>query len=149
MKCTIKNYVGALALLLGSQLSAQYNLNVVVNNLYPTGNVYIGLFNKKETFPKPDKQYLLIKMKPGAGTGKSNSGMAIFKNLPKGDYAIALFQDKNGNGKVDKNLLGVPTEGIGFSNNFRPTITVPVFNDAKFNLSSNKTIQIKLIPKLL
>jgi uncharacterized protein (DUF2141 family) len=37
-----------------------------------------------------------------------------------GWYAVALFHDENSNGHLDTNLLGIPTEGYGFSGN--PTI---------------------------
>ena len=56
-------------------------------------------------------------------------------DLPPGTYAAASFHDANDNGKFDKNLVGWPLEGFGFSNNaqvsfFRP----PSFADASFTL---------------
>lgn len=39
-----------------------------------------------------------------------------FPGLPAGDYAVQLYHDENGNGKVDMNVVGVPQEGYGFSN---------------------------------
>jgi uncharacterized protein (DUF2141 family) len=56
-------------------------------------------------------------------------------DLPPGTYAAAAFHDANDNGKFDKNLLGWPLEGFGFSNNahvsfFRP----PSFAAASFKL---------------
>ena len=56
-------------------------------------------------------------------------------DLPPGTYAAATFHDANGNGKFDKNLLGWPLEGFGFSNDahvsfFRP----PSFAAASFTL---------------
>jgi uncharacterized protein (DUF2141 family) len=43
----------------------------------------------------------------------------VLTNLDPGQYAIILFHDENGNGKLDRNALGVPTEPYGFSNNVR------------------------------
>jgi uncharacterized protein (DUF2141 family) len=40
----------------------------------------------------------------------------------QGVYAAFAFHDGNGNGKVDANLVGVPTEGFGFSNDIRPQV---------------------------
>jgi len=40
-----------------------------------------------------------------------------FPNLPGGTYAVMVMHDANGNGKLDTNLIGMPTEGYGFSNN--------------------------------
>lgn len=36
-------------------------------------------------------------------------------DLPAGSYAIALYQDRNRNQKLDTNLLGIPNEPYGFS----------------------------------
>ncbi|MGB4857889.1 MAG: DUF2141 domain-containing protein [Dokdonella sp.] len=40
-----------------------------------------------------------------------------FTNLPAGKVAVMAMHDKNGNGKLDSNFMGMPTEGYGFSNN--------------------------------
>ena len=40
----------------------------------------------------------------------------IFAGLPPGDYAVAAFHDADGNGELGTNILGIPTEGYGFSN---------------------------------
>jgi putative ABC transport system permease protein len=56
-----------------------------------------------------------------------------FEDIPWGTYAVFLFHDENGNGTVDHNFLGIPTEPLGFSN-FKPGILtgVPTFDDLKF-----------------
>ena len=41
------------------------------------------------------------------------------ENLAYGQYAIAVYHDKNKNGKLDTNMLGIPLEEYGFSNNAR------------------------------
>ena len=40
-----------------------------------------------------------------------------FKDIPFGIYAVAIYHDINSNGKLDRNSLGIPTEGYAFSNN--------------------------------
>ena len=40
-----------------------------------------------------------------------------FTGLPSGKVAVAAMHDENGNGKLDSNFMGMPTEGYGFSNN--------------------------------
>ncbi len=50
-------------------------------------------------------------------------------DLPPGKIAIRLFQDEDGNGKLNRNLVGVPTEGYGFSG--KPSMMgPPSFADA-------------------
>ncbi|MEH3107784.1 MAG: DUF2141 domain-containing protein [Sphingomonas fennica] len=61
----------------------------------------------------------------------ADAGALAFENLPSGDYAVALFHDANGNGRLDT-ALGIPREGFGFSRN--PTILFgpPRFAAARF-----------------
>src|SRR5690606_22791100 len=40
-----------------------------------------------------------------------------FEELPPGRYAVQVLHDANDNGKLDTNIVGMPTEGYGFSNN--------------------------------
>jgi uncharacterized protein (DUF2141 family) len=69
-----------------------------------------------------------------------------FTDIPFGEYAIAVFQDKNQNQKIDKNLVGYPTEPFGFSKNFKPKFSEPEFSDCNVVISpTTNTFTIKLI----
>lgn len=62
-----------------------------------------------------------------------------------GDYALVVFHDANANGKLDLGLFGIPIEGFGFSNNFRPLIHAPSFDEVKFTASAGDTrLRIRL-----
>lgn len=39
-----------------------------------------------------------------------------FTSIPFGEYAMLIFHDENGNGKLDRNFAGKPKEAYGFSN---------------------------------
>ena len=67
-----------------------------------------------------------------------------FSNLAKSSYAILVHQDLNENGLLDKSIMGIPQEPIGFSNN--PTIMFgpPDFDDVLVAFTENKKISIKL-----
>lgn len=59
--------------------------------------------------------------------------------LPKaGTYAIAVYHDEDGDRKVTKSGLGIPTEGYGFSNDALAKIGPPKFDDVKFTAGSDK-----------
>jgi uncharacterized protein (DUF2141 family) len=77
----------------------------------------------------------------------SASRIVRFKKLfiQQGEYAIALYHDKNNNAVCDSNFFGIPTEGFGFSNNVRPFLSAPSFRKAKINLVEDTTIFIWLI----
>lgn len=38
-------------------------------------------------------------------------------SLPAGTYGVQVMHDENDNGKLDTNVMGIPVEGYGFSNN--------------------------------
>jgi len=62
-----------------------------------------------------------------------NSVSYSFKDLTPGRYAVAVVDDENGNGKLDSNFLGIPTEGFGFSNDLH-LMRKPTFEEASFQL---------------
>lgn len=66
--------------------------------------------------------------------------------LPPGVYAAQVFQDENDNHKVDRNVLGVPKEGVGFSNDAPIKLKAPSFKDAAFahDAEDADPIRIKL-----
>ena len=69
-----------------------------------------------------------------------------FSGLKPGTYAVAVVDDENGDHKLNRDLLGIPQEGFGVSNN--PTVSVktgiPKFNDASFLLKQSSTIRISM-----
>jgi uncharacterized protein (DUF2141 family) len=98
------------------------------------GSLFIAIFRATDDFPVFGKQYKGIVKEV---EGKSQN--YTFDNLPEGEYALAIYQDENRNKILDKNLLGIPTEIYGFSNNARSTFSAPSFQEAKFKL--NKDLQ--------
>jgi hypothetical protein len=59
----------------------------------------------------------------------------VFTNLSYGRYGISLYHDENANGKMDKNLMGIPKEADGFSNNAKGFFGKP---DFKFDRAAGK-----------
>ena len=104
------------------------------------GYVIISLYINPKTFPKDGSQYKRVKVKV-----KQSSVKHTFKNLPTGYYAVGTYHDKNNDNKCNLNFIGAPTEGYGFSRNFRPKFSAPTFDDVKFNLKNKYVSTIKLI----
>jgi len=73
---------------------------------------------------------------------KGRRGECAFAGVPAGDYAVTLFHDENKNGKFDKNFIGYPLEGYGFSNNVAPQFKAPSFDETKFHYDGSGTKQI-------
>jgi uncharacterized protein (DUF2141 family) len=62
------------------------------------------------------------------------------EDLAYGQYAIAVYHDKNKNGKLDTNLLGIPTENYGFSNNARGKFGPASWDQAKFLVKDRSAV---------
>jgi uncharacterized protein (DUF2141 family) len=61
-----------------------------------------------------------------------------FTDLPPGTYAVRVMHDENDNGELDKNFMGLPTEGYGFSNNSQVKRRVR-FDEAQFAVANDDT----------
>ncbi len=67
-----------------------------------------------------------------------------FKQLAPGQYAVAVMQDVNLNKKVDTNFVGIPKEAWGVSNNVRPGLRAPKFNEAMIQIGEQGTQTIMI-----
>jgi uncharacterized protein (DUF2141 family) len=119
----------------------------------PDGTILIGLYDSLESFTRAiklsDKEGFLNDPNRFAAVAlranAAKKSAVVFTNLDPGQYAIILFHDENGNGKLDTNAWGVPTEPYGFSNNVRGLLSPPAFEKAVMQINSDKAVRIVLI----
>jgi uncharacterized protein (DUF2141 family) len=58
--------------------------------------------------------------------------------LPKtGVYALAVYHDEDGDRGIDRSAIGIPTEGVGFSNNPRLILSIPSFRSVRLSVPRN------------
>ena len=128
------------SLLLGEQsLPSSGTLIVTVTNIKDNkGNISIGIYNNKNSFPN-DK--LVLK-----GDYVKSQGGAISDtfSLSQGSYAIAVYQDKNENKKLDKSIVGAPQEPYGFSNNIYKSFGRPYYEKSLIKINTNDTTSISI-----
>jgi len=77
---------------------------------------------------------------------KGDSVSVTFPAVPYGTYAIKVFQDLNGDGKLKTGFMGAPEEPWGFSNDATGFMGPADFSDAKFELDAPElelTIHLK------
>ncbi len=123
--------VGATAIGASAEDAAALNsIKVVVVGLHSNeGEVDCALFGSAEGFPGGSgKAMKTTKSKIGNG-----QGVCTFSGVDPGDYAVSVFHDENGNGKLDTNFLGMPKEGVGASNDAAGHFGPPKFDDARFS----------------
>ena len=103
------------------------DVSVVVKNVASSTGFVRGALCDKETFLKTCAQ---------TASEKANGDKVtlIFKNVPVGKYAFNAYHDENANGKMDRNLIGIPTEGYAFSRDARGRRGPPLFDDAAFEV---------------
>jgi uncharacterized protein (DUF2141 family) len=58
--------------------------------------------------------------------------------LPWGRYAARAFHDEDGDGSLDTNLFGVPSEPFGFSNDASARFGRPDFDAAAFRFAASR-----------
>jgi uncharacterized protein (DUF2141 family) len=105
------------------------------------GSLYVGVYKSEADFMKEEKA-CLKKIIPVATAGNLDLDVS---ELGPGTYAISCFHDVNDNGKLDTNLLGIPSEPYGFSNNARPKFRAPNWSETKFEVKTGGSrISIRL-----
>lgn len=113
-------------------------LKIIVTNINTLkGSIEVGIFNNSKTFLKKDE-----KNKSYFKKVTNDTIIFILPNLRKDSYAISLYHDINSDKKCNLNFIGKPIEPYGFSNNYKPRLFKPSFDDCKINAYKNMTIRI-------
>ena len=115
------------------------NLTVRLTDAPADGTLVFQVYDAADTFGDlrdPAQQIPL----PARGDGNY-----LLENVVEGEIAVLVYLDKNANGILDKNFIGIPREMLGISNNYQPK-GPPSFSRASFNLSpaSEQAIEITM-----
>jgi uncharacterized protein (DUF2141 family) len=136
MKFLVASLV-TVVLFISNTITAQENLSItatVVNVTSDAGKVSFALYNKENFRVKP-LQAISSEIKEG-------KSIAVFTDIPDGEYTIICFHDKNDNNKIDFATNGMPLENYGASNNvmnFGP----PNYEEAKF-VVAEKSVRLEI-----
>ncbi|MDE0530464.1 MAG: DUF2141 domain-containing protein [Albidovulum sp.] len=104
------------------------DLTVEVNEIRSSsGRIYVAIHTAREDVNFPDMEGAVAGAWWLAIQGRQS---VAFLDLPAGTYAVSVFHDENGNGDLDTNLLGMPTEGYGFANDATGQMGPPEFEAA-------------------
>jgi uncharacterized protein (DUF2141 family) len=98
------------------------------------GKAMCALYSSADGFPgKAEKAVAKIKSDIAGG-----QAVCEFSAIAPGTYAVSVFHDENSNGKLDRNFIGMPKEGVGASNNAKGHMGPPKFDAAKFSFSGSR-----------
>ena len=93
----------------------------------PAGEISAGVFTAENQFPQPPVDRVTVP--PSAKTLR-----LTFLGLEPGEYAVGVYQDTNGNSRLDATVAREPTEPWGISNNPRPKDRPVAWDESKFTL---------------
>lgn len=117
--------------------AAKTDITVKIENISSEeGKVVVGLYTRDN--------FLKLPFKSTTGLIKDGKAIVTFTNVPKGEYAIVCFHDKNDNDQMDFEPTGMPKEDYGSSNNVLD-MGPPQWSDAKFLVEEEPVvIEIRL-----
>ena len=138
--------VGCLFLLAVWRVSAQENvIHAEIGGLRnDDGRVLCALFSSADGFPKDSGKAIAH----AAAVISKRRAVCEFPGVAAGVYAISVFHDANANGKLDTNLLGMPREGVGASNDAKGHFGPPKFDAAKFRFAGGR-LEMKITVQYL
>ena len=119
-------------LLLNSFPSFAAELSIKLDNPPESGIVEIQLYDSANAFSSQSNPIKTVRY------NLNDREFYIIENLSRGEYALRIYHDANGNERIDKNFIGIPIEPIGFSNRYTP-MAPPSFSRAAFIISENET----------
>jgi len=126
-----------IATIFASYLSAE-TLTVVIDNVETAdGFVMLRILQGEAEFKGEREAITSIQQRAVEG-----SITFSVSNLPDGEYAIQVMHDRNGNGKLDSNFVGIPSEPWAFSNNATGNMGPPKWDEVKFALTGEATQSI-------
>ena len=123
--------ISIIAVLASVAVSGQ-SLTLTVKDVeHVEGTLYVAIYMKKPLF--------------GFRVAVKDRTMTIpCKGIPAGTYAISLFQDENGNGKLDTGSFGRPLEKFGFINDAEGIMGAPSYEKCCFEFKRDTTVVIHL-----
>jgi uncharacterized protein (DUF2141 family) len=102
------------------------------------GTLNCRLFTDAASFP--DGEGVRTVRAPIDGT----QAACVFEGLAPGAYAVAVVHDENGNGRLDKNFVGIPSEGYGVSNNRTYAMASPKWDESRFTLAVREAAVLRV-----
>ena len=133
----------AAALALAGTAASAADLEVVVTGLSSAeGEARIAVHKRVAGVEFPGGGVVAATIRP-ASKGEIR---VVFVDLPPGDYAVATFHDADGDGKLGQNIVGMPTEGFGFSNGATGFMGPPSFDKAAVTLGTKDARVSVIVP---
>jgi uncharacterized protein (DUF2141 family) len=120
------------ALLLAAGGASAATVEVRVSGVSEKGSVKVAVCDRERFL----KQCAFSASAP-AQAGETT---VLVKGVPAGTWAVLAYQDENGNGELDRNLIGMPKEAYGFSRDARGKFGPPGFEEAAIEVGETPAV---------
>jgi uncharacterized protein (DUF2141 family) len=111
-------------------------LSLNVEGLKPKGQLMVLLFDAERSWNAKTGAVREIKRRVSAAKAQ-----ILVEGLAAGHYGAMVFQDLNLDGKMNFNVVGMPLEPYGFSNNSRGLFGPPAWGKAAFRFGGGNAVQ--------
>lgn len=102
------------------------------------GHIRVAIYENEANFLETARS------KREAIVGDDGIALLTISDLAPGDYAFVAYFDKNGDGKLNRSLIGKPKEPYIFSNNVRPKLRKPTFAETKVAVAPGEVVVLTL-----
>lgn len=128
----VKYFLLSFFVLSSALAHSQHKLQITIGDLRSSdGLVSIELFDKDENSIKGETALI---------TG--DSCVMTIEGLKDGEYAVRCFHDENSDQELETNWIGIPKEGIGFSNDAFGKFGPKDFEEWLFEVKGDTKIRI-------
>ena len=128
----------ALSLLLCPALAGSEALQINITDIdAPEGRLNIAIAANEAQYNSDEPSTVQLQADPNGAI------FSISVDVPPGDYAVRLFLDKNRDGKLNRNFVGIPNEPWAMSGK-SGGVGAPSWEEAKFNSAEQSAVSISL-----
>jgi len=110
------------------------DITIAIEAERPEGDLYVSLFRGADAYGGGA---------PVAGRvvpARPSPAVVVFEGVEPGRYAVKMFHDLDGDGEMDANVLGIPSEPYAFSNNAPASFGPPGFEKAAFEVPAGASV---------
>ena len=102
------------------------------------GKLYIAVYDSEDTWLGDDT---VLEQKVVIADSREGELVTVELQLAPGEYALSIFYDRNENGELDTNFIGIPKEPVALSNNAKAKFGPPKYKNAVFILGVDPLTQ--------
>ncbi|MEN8722944.1 MAG: DUF2141 domain-containing protein [Alphaproteobacteria bacterium] len=138
MKKSLLTGLAAAALMATTLPAGAATLTVVAENVKKAkGKVIVAVYEEDKFLSDEEGAQIYTAAVPA----EKGPVTLTIKDVKPGTYGFVIFHDANSNNDLDRNFIGLPKEGIGFSNGAKINMAPPKFEDARFDVDQEGATQ--------